>query len=390
MNLKIKSKKPKSENQRGVTLFIAVTIMAVLLFISFVVINIAVKSTQFVGTARESQLAFSAADAGVECALYWDTATNAFNNGPTFLRSSISEFSGIVTTDDVLDRVSSAYPEATSGGQVISSGTKTTNYSNELIYGLGVSYGDMNPGPGFSTVESNFLRHFVESRNVTSVGDYAATITSVSGHFNYMIFMATFKALNTQTPALVQKEGKWVADAVYNLDNTISFSNPSGNGNLIVAAFTYDVDQPSIDKVIDSKGNKYRLAMYNVSPNWPDPWTTEVWYAENISGGGSPITITVEAPKMFSREISCNGENIYYESQIIPGTGSQPSVIGGTGWWPPEPSIFWLDFENDTCAIVEVIKNLDGSTNIRSKGYNTCDTSNPRRMERGVEINYSP
>jgi Tfp pilus assembly protein PilX len=40
------------------------------------------------------------------------------------------------------------------------------------------------------------------------------------------------------------------------------------------------------------------------------------------------------------------------------------------------------------CAIVTVTKNIDGSTQIESKGYNTCDPSNPRRVERAVKVSY--
>lgn len=54
------------------TLFIAIVIMGILLFISFAVVNIAVKSTLFANSGRESQFAFYAADAGIECAEYWD------------------------------------------------------------------------------------------------------------------------------------------------------------------------------------------------------------------------------------------------------------------------------------------------------------------------------
>lgn len=71
--LKIKNLKLKiGANQAGVTLFMAITIMAVLLFVSFVVINIAIKSTLFASSGRDSQHAFYAADAGIECAMYWD------------------------------------------------------------------------------------------------------------------------------------------------------------------------------------------------------------------------------------------------------------------------------------------------------------------------------
>ncbi len=39
------------------------------------------------------------------------------------------------------------------------------------------------------------------------------------------------------------------------------------------------------------------------------------------------------------------------------------------------------------CSTVVVIKN-NGSTKIDSRGYNTCDTSSARRVERGLRITY--
>lgn len=73
---KIKNLKLKIlTKQSGMTLFMAVTIMAILLFISFAVVNIAIKSTTFANLGKESQYAFYAADAGIECAIYWDRFT---------------------------------------------------------------------------------------------------------------------------------------------------------------------------------------------------------------------------------------------------------------------------------------------------------------------------
>ena len=40
------------------------------------------------------------------------------------------------------------------------------------------------------------------------------------------------------------------------------------------------------------------------------------------------------------------------------------------------------------CAIVTVTKGVNGSTRIESLGYNTCDPSNPRRVERAVRATY--
>jgi len=58
---------------RGMTLFIAVVIMGILLFISFAVVNITIKGTLFASSGRDSQYAFYAANAGLECTLYWDS-----------------------------------------------------------------------------------------------------------------------------------------------------------------------------------------------------------------------------------------------------------------------------------------------------------------------------
>ncbi len=57
-------------------------------------------------------------------------------------------------------------------------------------------------------------------------------------------------------------------------------------------------------------------------------------------------------------------------------------------------SRFTIRFEDSIqyCAIVSVTKNKNTddtwSTTIESRGYNTCDKSNPRRIERGLQLFY--
>ncbi len=88
--------------------------------------------------------------------------------------------------------------------------------------------------------------------------------------------------------------------------------------------------------------------------------------------------------------ITCNGQTISTASQsgatavpTLP-TGTA-SLIGGGG--ANRTSIFWLSFTKG-CAIVQVTKNADGTTQVDSRGYNTCDTSSPKRFERGVTLTY--
>lgn len=50
---------------------------------------------------------------------------------------------------------------------------------------------------------------------------------------------------------------------------------------------------------------------------------------------------------------------------------------------------FSIQFPSEPyCAIVSVSKTADGKTKIESLGYNTCSSSNPRRVERAVRITY--
>jgi len=91
--------------------------------------------------------------------------------------------------------------------------------------------------------------------------------------------------------------------------------------------------------------------------------------------------------------ITCAGNPpISTGSQTVPTNPSQSSRVGGGGSGNPT-SIFYFVMNQGAspevyCAIVTVTKNSDGTTYIKSRGYNTCDTANPRRVERGIEVTY--
>lgn len=72
----MKNQQPTTNNQhqyqKGFTLFIAIVVTGVLLVIVTGMINLATRQTLISSSGQESQHAFYAADAGMECALYWD------------------------------------------------------------------------------------------------------------------------------------------------------------------------------------------------------------------------------------------------------------------------------------------------------------------------------
>lgn len=62
--------------------------------------------------------------------------------------------------------------------------------------------------------------------------------------------------------------------------------------------------------------------------------------------------------------------------------------MGGGGYGVP--SVFTIDFSPEPyCTTVSVTKFKNPSqTKIESRGYNTCDVSNPRRVERAIRVTY--
>lgn len=88
------------ERCRGYTLLIAAIIGSFLLAVSFSIVTLTAKEVRLAASTRDSQLAFYAADTGVECAIYWDIK---FSGGTSaFATSSASNqpSSGIICSQN--------------------------------------------------------------------------------------------------------------------------------------------------------------------------------------------------------------------------------------------------------------------------------------------------
>src|SRR3989338_9684883 len=70
--------------RKGFTLLIALLVIGIILAIGLSILNITLKEFILSGIARESAIALGAADAGMECALYWDSSSdgNKFDPAP--------------------------------------------------------------------------------------------------------------------------------------------------------------------------------------------------------------------------------------------------------------------------------------------------------------------
>lgn len=90
----------KQKSQEGITLFVTLILMGVLLGVSASLLNITLKQYQLSGVSYASEIAFQAANAGMECALYHDWVHDEFELSDTRDAVSCFDLSSVSDTGD--------------------------------------------------------------------------------------------------------------------------------------------------------------------------------------------------------------------------------------------------------------------------------------------------
>lgn len=90
MNYKDRSSFLTKSAERGFTLLMAIIAGSILLSLALGIFAVAYRDTLFAALFRHSQIAFAAADRGVECALYWDAGFP--QNGWTYTAFATSSY----------------------------------------------------------------------------------------------------------------------------------------------------------------------------------------------------------------------------------------------------------------------------------------------------------
>ncbi len=107
------------------------------------------------------------------------------------------------------------------------------------------------------------------------------------------------------------------------------------------------------------------------------------------TGAECAIYWDVKNPSGITAFSTTTGSTIFCNKDSLNATNPTPSVVGGSWNGSTGVSNFTLTFlPQPYCTKVTVTKYADLTTKIESLGYNTCDTSNPRRVERAVRVTY--
>jgi len=216
------------------------------------------------------------------------TAFTFLNTGSVFTASGVAEGSWYFLATNftgVGGGGGTAYIHLNGGHQGNWAGLSTSIDNNPVVIG-----GQENDGSSQPTQLFDGMIDEVRISNVARSDNWFAT------EYNNQNSPTSFAYRMPQesgscAPAFVQAAG---STAIAGNTATITLPGTSTAGNLIVVSFTnYWNNALTVSSVTDSKGNTYSLA---IGPtDWNPTQNSRAWtyYAPNINGGGSPITITI-------------------------------------------------------------------------------------------------
>ncbi len=122
--------------------------------------------------------------------------------------------------------------------------------------------------------------------------------------------------------------------------------------------------------VLSSSGRESQLAFYAADSGGE----CAVYWDIRHPNFSSSVFATSSQSVIPSSGVSCAGKDITSDWTVVTGAGSGITT-------------FNINLSNGSCTTVVVTKQSN-TTKIESRGLNTCNTSNPRRLERGLRINY--
>lgn len=181
-------------------------------------------------------------------------------NPTTFFQIYITEFSGIASSIDPLDQNS----VATGNSTAINSGSKTTVYNNEMVYGAAIGATASISAGGSFTLVSAANSNIIEFRKVSSPGSNASTFTG-AGAGNWVAQMATFISTISILPvSLTSFKGQCGNDGHVRLDWTTAEET---NNNFFTVQQSVDGNNWFNIGTVKAAGNSASPENYSYSTN---------------------------------------------------------------------------------------------------------------------------
>ncbi|HZS42647.1 MAG TPA: pilus assembly PilX N-terminal domain-containing protein [Candidatus Paceibacterota bacterium] len=138
--------------------------------------------------------------------------------------------------------------------------------------------------------------------------------------------------------------------------------------------------------LLSSAAKESQFAFYNA-----DTGIECALYWDKNGPSGRIFATSSQSNSLVASDINCNG--------VTASAWSSALSNSGDGSWDTSFDLIYPTGEcdvvkNPTTPIVHIVvnksfpDNINTYTDIKSRGYNTCDANNPRRVERGLEVQY--
>lgn len=146
----------------GFTMLFAVLISGVLMAIGISIFNISLKELRLSSTARDSNLAFYAADTGRECAIYWDmVATSKLN--------STGELFGFATSTESAGQTISDIEQFACGSKIIAGTPFVSKLTDSATTNFTVQLGDDEDFTYCADVSIQKNKNYTEGTSDTNI-----------------------------------------------------------------------------------------------------------------------------------------------------------------------------------------------------------------------------
>jgi hypothetical protein len=142
---------PEASLVSGFTMLIAIITTSILLLVSFVVVNVALKQLILTYSGQESQYSFYNGDSGLECALFWDLKNGATSAFDMDTPGSVTCNGQTVTTGSQNVPTVPAQQSRIGGGGI---DTPTSIFSITYPHGCAIVRVTKNPNDGTTVIES--------------------------------------------------------------------------------------------------------------------------------------------------------------------------------------------------------------------------------------------
>lgn len=246
---------------KGFTLLVAIVVTSIMLLISFVVTNVALKQVVLSSAGVETQYAFYNADSGMDCALYWDLKDS---NSSAFATSTTANPSSTIYCN----------------GQSISTGSQNNIATNPVSVSRIGGGGDSNP---VSVFQLNFTKGCAIVK-VTKKNNGETTVDS--------------RGYNSCNTSAIKRYERGITITYQGNENTIIgvTTNPVGSIQLSSGSFSFSANQNSAPASQNLTISNAGTSSFDWTATPSVSWCHMSPLSGTISSGGSSlVTISADA-----------------------------------------------------------------------------------------------